>query len=213
MKGLFLAKSNLQNKNWFIQNCVMLFPNNSCTLYLLNLNWLKLLQTRSFRLSKSWLSGSQRDYYYVAIFYHTINSYYLKALLHYTGKPWFKKLIFDQIIFDWRKIYLKNRRPEKEVLCRWIGKLRSFLYQDFTLLAAFINQLTNSCCNHHIDGTSQSDTIYWKMKPRKRMKQKVWIIFIKCQPEALHNGKYDVEGVKYINTWKKSKEICNFPVV
>ena len=136
-----------------------------------------------------------------------------RPYFHYTGKPWFKKLIFDQIIFDWRKIYLKNRRPEKEVLCRWIGKLRSFLYQDFTLLAAFINQLTNSCCNHHIDGTSQSDTVYWKMKPRKRMKQKVWIIFIKCQPEALHNGKYDVEGVKYINTWKKSKEICNFPVV
>ena len=179
----------------------MLFP----TLYLLKLNWLKPLQTRCFRLSKSWLSGSQRDYYYVAIFYHTINSYYLQTLLHCTGQPRFKKLILNQIIFDFRKISLKNWRLRKNVLCEWIWKLRSSLSQDFTVLADFINQLTNSCCNHHIDGTSQSDTIYWKMKPRKRMKQKVWIIFIKCQPEALHNGKYDVEGVKYINTWKKNK--------
>ena len=129
------------------------------------------------------------------------------------GKSRFKKPQF--VILDLRNIYavFKPKRYEQKKMSRWIWKLRSFLDQDFKALAAFINQLTNSCCNHHIDGTSQSDTIYWKMKPRKRMKQKVWIVFIKCQPEALHNGKYDVEGVKYINTWKKSKEICNFPVV
>ena len=124
-----------------------------------------------------------------------------RLYLHCTGKPRFKKLIFYQIIFDERFILKKKTEARKKSLMQVNLKIEIFLISRFHCTSC-LYQLTNSCCNHHIDGTSQSDSIYWKMKPRKRMKQKVWIICVKCQPKALHNGKYDVEGVKYINTCK-----------
>ena len=44
------------------------------------------------------------------------------------------------------------------------------------------------------------------MKPWKGMKQKVGVVFIKSQPKTFHDGKYDVEGIKYVDACKKEKE-------
>ena len=38
------------------------------------------------------------------------------------------------------------------------------------------------------------------MEPGKRVQQKVGVVVTECQAEAFHDGKYDMEGVKYIDT-------------
>ena len=38
------------------------------------------------------------------------------------------------------------------------------------------------------------------MEPGKGVQQKVRVVVTECQAEAFHDGEYDMEGVKYIDT-------------
>ena len=44
------------------------------------------------------------------------------------------------------------------------------------------------------------------MEPGKRVQQKVRVVVTECQAEAFHDGKYDMEGVKYIYTCNERGE-------
>ena len=41
------------------------------------------------------------------------------------------------------------------------------------------------------------------MKPGKGVKQKVWVVVTECQTEAFHDGEYNMEGVKHVDTCNK----------